>query len=101
MTDSSQLLEIERIYALPPQLARLLQLLLLKDRVRKTDLSDLISTFHSDRPYHNADRMIVYRLRAKIRDHGFVIHSQYGEGYYLSAADKSIIRGRLHPSPTG
>lgn len=95
MTDSAQLLEIERVFRLPPQLARLLQLLLLRERVRKKDLSDLVSTFHSGRPYHNADRMVVYRLRSRLRDHGFVVHSQYGEGYYLSAADKSIIRGRL------
>ena len=96
VTDSAQLIEIERVFLLPQQLARLLQLLLLKDIVRKRDLSDLISTYHSDRQYHNADRMVVYRLRAELRDHGFVIRSQYGEGYYLSAADKSLILRRLY-----
>lgn len=95
MTDSEQLIEIQRIFSLPMQLAVLLQMLLKKDRVRKSDMSNLISTFHSDRQYHNADRMIVYRLRARIKDHGFVIYSQYGEGYYMAPADKSVIRGRL------
>jgi hypothetical protein len=91
MTDSAQLIEIERTFGLSPQLARLLQLLLERDRVRKDDISTLISTYHSSRQYHNADRMVVYRLK----DHGVVLLVQYGEGYYLSPADKSIIRGRL------
>lgn len=95
MTDSSQLIEIEKVFDLSPQLARLLQLLLSKDRVRKTDISDLISTFHSARPHHNADRMAIYRLRSRMRKHGVMVLVQYGEGYYLSAADKSVLRGRL------
>lgn len=100
MTDSAQLIEIERVFLLPPQLAHLLQLLLLKDMIRKSDLSDLISTYHSGRQYHNADRMVVYRLRSRLRGHSFVIHSQYGEGYYLSAADKRLIFGRLGTTRT-
>jgi len=101
MTDSAQLIEIERTFGLSPQLARLLQLLLERDRVRKDDISNLISTYHSIRPYHNADRMVVYRLRKRLKDHGVVLLVQYGEGSYLSPADKSILRGRLrtpHPS---
>lgn len=101
MTDSEQLLEIKRIFGLPTQLALLLQMLLKKDRVRKSDMSDLISTFHGGRQYHNADRMVVYRLRSRVKDHGFVIYSQYGEGYYLSPADKSVIRGRLQTPRQG
>lgn len=99
--DSTQLIEIERVFGLSPQLARLLQMLLAKDRVRKDDISDLISTYHSINPYHNADRMVVYRLRKRLKDHGVVLLVQYGEGYYLGAADKALIRGRLrtpHPS---
>lgn len=95
VTDSAQLIEIGRVFLLPPQLARLLQLLLRKEITRKQDLSDLISTYHSGRQYHNADRMVVYRLRARLRAHGFVIQSQYGEGYYLTEADKALIYKRL------
>ena len=95
MTESEQLIEIKRVFGLPTQLASFLQLLLQRERVRKDDLSKLISTFHGDRPYHNADRMIAYRLRAQMEKHGVVIFSQYGEGYYLKAVDKSLIRDRL------
>lgn len=95
MTDSAQLIEIEKVFGLSPQLARLLQLLLSKDRVRKDDIFHLISTYHSARPYHNADRMVVYRLRTRMREHGVLVLVQYGEGYYLSAADKAVLRGRL------
>ena len=95
MTESAQLLEIKRIFGLPTQLAAMLQLLLRHDRVTKTDLSALISTYHGDRPYHNADRMIIYRLRSKMEKHGVVVFSQYGEGYYIKAVDKAIIRDRL------
>ncbi len=95
MTESEQLLEIKRVFGLPTQLAATLQLLLKRDRVTKTDLSNLISTFHGDRRYHNADRMIVYRLRSKMETHGVVVFSQYGEGYYLNPVDKSLIRERL------
>jgi len=95
MTESEQLLEIKRVFGLPTQLAAMLQLLLQRDRVTKADLSNLISTFHGDRRYHNADRMIVYRLRSKMEDHGVVIFSQYGEGYFIKAVDKSLIRDRL------
>jgi len=95
MTESEQLLEIKRILGLPTQLAKLLQLLLKKDRVRKEDLSELISTFYGTKQYHNADRMVVYRLRSRLQKHGYVVFAQYGEGYYLSPSDKALIRGRL------
>jgi len=101
MTDSEQLIEIKRVLGLPTQLAKLLQLLLKKDRVRKEDLSQLISTFHGGREYHNADRMMVYRLRSRLQWQGYVVHSQYGEGYYLLASDKCLIRGRLERRPEG
>jgi DNA-binding response OmpR family regulator len=97
MTESEQLIEIKRIFGLPTQLAAMLQLLLRHDRVTKAGLSNLISTFHGDRPYHNADRMIIYRLRSKMEKHGVVVFSQYGEGYYIKAVDKAIIRDRLAP----
>lgn len=95
MTESSQLLEIQRVFGLPVQLARVLHLLLTSERVRQPDLMDLVSTFHSDRPYHNAGRMAVSRLRSRMKEHGIVVHCQYGEGYYLSPADKSFIRGQV------
>lgn len=95
MTESEELIEIKRVLGLPAQLAKLLQLLLRKDRVRKNDLSDLISTFHGGREYHNADRMVVYRLRSRLQRQGYTVHSQYGEGYYMSPSDKALIRGRL------
>jgi hypothetical protein len=97
MTESEQLIEIKRVLGLPTQLAKLLQLLLAKDRVRKDDLSDLISTYYGTRQYHNADRMVVYRLRSRLLKQGYVVHSQYGEGYYMAPSDKALIRGRLIP----
>lgn len=95
MTESEQLIEIKRVLGLPTQLAKLLQMLLEKDRVQKKDLSDLISTFHGGKEYHNADRMVVYRLRARLLKQGYMVHSQYGEGYYMAPSDKALIRGRL------
>jgi hypothetical protein len=97
MTDSEQLIEIKRVFGLPTQLAKLLQILLKKDLVRKNDLSELISTFYGTKQYHNADRMVVYRLRSRLQKQGFVVFAQYGEGYYLSPSDRSLIRGRLAP----
>lgn len=101
MTESEQLLEIKRILGLPTQLAKLLLLLLEKNRVRKDDLSDLISTYYGTRQYHNADRMVVYRLRSRLLKQGYVVHSQYGEGYYMDPSDKALIRGRLFRKEDG
>ena len=92
---SSYILDIKRTFGLSTQLAAVLELLLLKPVVNKEDLKPLFSTFHGSRPHHNADRMIMYRLRSRMADMKICIFSQYGEGYYLKAADKAYLRGIL------
>lgn len=72
-----------------------LELLLTKPIVKPEDLKPLFSTFHGNKPHHNADRMILYRLRSRMADIKICVFSQYGEGYYLKAADKAYLRGIL------
>lgn len=93
--NSEQILDIKRKFKLSTQLARLLALLLHQPIVKPEDLKPLFSTYHGDDPYHNADRMILYRLRSRMANIKICIFSQYGEGYYLKAADKAYLRGIL------
>lgn len=99
---SAYILDIKRKFKLSTQLAAVLELLLIKPMVRLDDLKPLFSTFHGSRPHHNADRMIMYRLRSRMADIKICIFSQYGEGYYLKPADKAYLRGILegHIEPT-
>lgn len=92
---SAYILDIKRKFKLSTQLASVLELLLIKPMVRLDDLKPLFSTFHGDTAYHNADRMILYRLRLRMEKINICIFSQYGEGYYLKAADKAYLRGIL------
>lgn len=92
---SAYILDIKRTFGLSTQLASVLDLLLEKTVVRKEDLVPLFSTFHSDKPYHSVNRMMLYRLRKKLDGIKVCIFSQYGEGYYLKAADKAYLRGIL------
>ena len=92
---SAYLLDIKRTFELSTQLAAVLELLLEKTVVRKEDLVPLFSTFHADKPYHSVNRMMLYRLRKKLEGINICVFSQYGEGYYLKAADKAYLRGIL------
>lgn len=92
---SAYLLDIKRKFKLSTQLAMVLELLLTKPIVKPEDLKPLFSTFHGNKPHHNADRMILYRLRSRMADIKICVFSQYGEGYYLKAADKAYLRGIL------
>ena len=92
---SAYILDIKRKSKLSTQLAMVLELLLTKPIVKPEDLKPLFSTFHGSKSYHNADRMIMYRLRSRMADIKICVLSQYGEGYYLKAADKAYLRGIL------
>ncbi len=92
---SAYILDIKRIFKLSTQLASVLELLLVKDMVRSDDLKPLFSTFHGERRHHNTDRMMVYRLRSKLAKIKVCIFTQYGEGYFLKAADKAYLKGIL------
>jgi len=92
---SAYILDIKRKFKLSTQLAMVLELLLTKPIVKPEDLKPLFSTFHGNKPHHNADRMILYRLRSRMADIKICVFSQYGEGYYLKAADKAYLRGIL------
>jgi hypothetical protein len=39
--------------------------------------------------------MILYRLRKRLDEFNILVINQYGEGYYLKAADKAYLRGIL------
>jgi hypothetical protein len=92
---SAYLLDIKGKFKLSMQLASVLELLLTKDMVRPDDLKPLFSTFHGQRRHHNTDRMMVYRLRTRLAKIKVGIFSQYGEGYFLKAADKAYLKGIL------
>lgn len=92
---SAYILDIKRKFKLSTQLAAVLELLLTKPMVKPDDLKPLFSTFHGNKPHHNADRMMLYRLRSRMEKVNICIFSQYGEGYYLKAADKAYLRGIL------
>jgi DNA-binding response OmpR family regulator len=93
--NSAYILDIKRVFKLSTQLSMVLELLLTKHMVRADDLKPLFSTFHGDRPHHNADRMIIYRLRNRLLKLKVCILTQYGEGYYLKPADKAYLKGIL------
>jgi hypothetical protein len=92
---SAYILDIKDKLGLSTQLAMVLELLLVQHMVRLNDLKPLFSTFHGDKPHHNADRMIMYRLRYRLKKLKVCVFSQYGEGYYLKAADKAYLKGVL------
>jgi len=92
---SAYILDIKRTFGLSTQLAAVLELLLAKDMVRQDDLKPLFSTFHGERRHHNTDRMMVYRLRTRLAKVKVCVFSQYGEGYFLKAADKAYLKGIL------
>lgn len=92
---SAHILDIKRTFGLSTQLASVLDLLLDKTIVRKEDLVPLFSTFHADKPYHSVNRMMLYRLRKRLDGVKVCVFSQYGEGYYLKAADKAYLQGIL------
>lgn len=96
MEDSSAyVLGIKREFKLSTQLAMVLELLLKSNIVTRGELEPLYSTFYGDKPYHNVDRMILYRLRKRLGELDILVFNQYGEGYYLKSADKSYLRGVL------
>ena len=92
---SAYTLDIKRKFGLSTQLAMVLELLLKSTLVTREDLEPLYSTFYGDKPYHNVDRMILYRLRKRLDEFNILVINQYGEGYYLKAADKAYLRGIL------
>jgi len=92
---SSYILDIKRKLGLSTQLSMVLELLLKSTLVTREDLEPLYSTFYGDKPYHNVDRMILYRLRKRLDEFNILVINQYGEGYYLKSADKSYLRGVL------
>ena len=89
---SSYILDIKRKLGLSTQLSMVLELLLKSTLVTREDLEPLYSTFYGDKPYHNVDRMILYRLRKRLDEFNILVINQYGEGYYLKSADKSYLR---------
>lgn len=85
--------EIKKNLNLSGQLSMVLGMLLDQPIVTKPELLRAIEDFNPRIP-HSAStvRMVIYRLRSLLLKHGFHIQSKYGQGYYLPAADKALIK---------
>lgn len=88
--------EIKKNLNLSGQLSMVLEMLLTKDMVTKVELLQAIVDFNPRIPHCSSTvRMVIYRLRTCLMKHGFHIQSKYGEGYYLPASDKTLLKAMV------